>query len=95
MNSERLRGSEAKPRFDVANPPLSEMAQRARDAARAGNLDPLIDLASEMVAVTSPGRMISTGLPRPGYDIHRQTYNGVPIRDLVDRGEWPLVKDGA
>lgn len=22
-------------------------------------------------------RMISTGLPRPGYDIHRQTYNGV------------------
>lgn len=93
MSSERLRGSEAKPRFDVAN--LSEMAQRARDAARAGNLDPLIDLASDMVAVTSPGRLIYPEIPQPGYDVLRQTYNGVPIRDLVDRGEWPPVKDGA
>lgn len=68
MNSERPRGSEAKPRFDTASPPLSELAQRARDAS--GKLGLTV-----------------------GYEPLTQTFNGVPICDLVEWGEWPPAKD--
>jgi len=91
MNSERQRGSEAKPHFDAANPPLSELAQRAVDAAKSGDCGLLFDMAIDMIG-DAPSKPVYPEPVSRGYDHLRQTFNGVAIRDLVERGEWPPTR---